>query len=74
MRPRRRPFHWLAVSGIIHSMVASAGLHRTSPIPSTSLDQRMGDKPAIQPSWMISCGWPWLVAVFSRGGPNIKTG
>jgi hypothetical protein len=27
MRPRHRPFHWLAMSGIMPSMVASAGLH-----------------------------------------------
>src|SRR6476620_8486312 len=74
MRPGHRPFHWLAMSGIMPPMVASAGLHITSPISSTSLYQRMGDKPAIQPSWMISCGWPRLVAVSSRGGPNIKAG
>ena len=32
MRPRHRPFHWLAMSGNIFSMVASAGLHNFSGI------------------------------------------
>jgi len=68
MLPRHRSFHWPTMSGIMSPMAALAGSHITFPIPSTSLYQRLGDKPAIQPWWVVTCGRRWLVAVSSSGG------
>lgn len=65
MISQHRPFHRLAMSDIIPPMVPSAGLHITSPIPSISLYQRMGNgrqtgNPAVMDDFM------WLAMAGSR--------
>src|SRR4029079_18049423 len=69
MHPRHRPFHWLAMSGNMAPMGASAGLHNFSGTFDFTLstNRRQPGFPAVVDDFL----WP---AMASRRleGPNIK--